>query len=150
MKLQLGLIILLLTCFGAQAQDDSRFEALEQLRVAFISEQLKLTVEEGQKFWPVYNDYHNERKGLEKASRNALRALNDSTAAASEEQIFQALKAQREFNVKIDDSFERYIRSSIAILGPKRTAALIKADLEFKRRVLQEIKDRRERGGFRR
>jgi len=149
MKKYITCFLLIIGLSSAQAQDDPRHEKIEQLRVAFISEQLQLTVEEGQKFWPLYNTYHRERKQLEKGSRNALRTLNDSTATVTEEQLLNALKAQREFHVKLDDSFERYIRGCIKILGAQRTAALIKADFEFKRRMVQELKDRRGRGAGR-
>lgn len=149
MKKYIALFLLSIGFITAYAQDDSRHEKIEQLRVAFISEQLKLTVEEGQKFWPLYNTHHSERKELEKGSRKALRALNDSTSTVTEDQLLAALKTQREIHVKLDDSFERYIRGCIKILGAQRTATLIKADFEFKRRMVQELKDRRGRGAGR-
>lgn len=149
MKKYITLFLLFIGFTAVWAQDDSRHERIEQLRVAFISEQLQLTVEEGQKFWPLYNTHHSERKELEKGSRKTLRALNDSTSTVTEDQLLSALKTQREIHVKLDDSFERYIRGCIKILGAQRTAALIKADFEFKRRMMQELKDRRGRGAGR-
>jgi hypothetical protein len=145
MKKYITLFLLFISFYASHGQDDERYEKLEQLRVAFISEQLQLTVDEGQKFWPLYNTYHSERKEFEKGSRKALRTLNDSTSTVTEAQLLGALKAQREFHVKLDDSFERYIRGCIKILGAQRTAALIKADFEFKRRMVQELKNRRGR-----
>lgn len=42
-------------------------DKIEALRIAFISQQLNLTPEEAQKFWPVYNAYRNESEGLHKS-----------------------------------------------------------------------------------
>lgn len=53
----------------AQGQPESNIqgnkgEKIEALRIAFISQQLNLNPQEAQKFWPVYNQYHNDLKTL--------------------------------------------------------------------------------------
>src|SRR4029077_4442534 len=41
-------------------------DKIEALRIAWISQQLNLTPEEAQKFWPVYNAYRNDLQTLRK------------------------------------------------------------------------------------
>jgi hypothetical protein len=43
---------------------------VEALKVAFITRQLNLSVEEAQKFWPVHNAYTNELKNARKDNMN--------------------------------------------------------------------------------
>ena len=54
----LGLFALFLPQLS-QAQDRIR-----ALKVAFITDKLKLTPEESEKFWPVYNQYEAEQKRI--------------------------------------------------------------------------------------
>ncbi len=49
------------------SNNQSAKDKIEALRIAFISQQLNLTPEEAQKFWPVYNAYRNESEGLHKS-----------------------------------------------------------------------------------
>jgi hypothetical protein len=45
--------------------NQSAKDRIEALRIAFISQQLNLTPEEAQKFWPVYNAYRSESESLQ-------------------------------------------------------------------------------------
>ncbi len=47
-------------------QQQSKQERLQALKVAFITKELKLTTEEAQQFWPVYNQYFDEIKQARK------------------------------------------------------------------------------------
>ena len=49
------------------SNNQSAKDKIEALRIAFISQQLNLTPEEAQKFWPVYNAYRSESEGLHKS-----------------------------------------------------------------------------------
>lgn len=51
---------------NAQPGKPEREEKIEKFKIAFITERLDLTVEEAQKFWPVYNQFNNEMKELRK------------------------------------------------------------------------------------
>jgi hypothetical protein len=50
------------------AQDGQGNEKIEQLKIAFITKHLKLTTDEAQKFWPVYNQYEAEKKQARKST----------------------------------------------------------------------------------
>lgn len=66
-------IILLCTSLQINAQDEAQASAdpnerakitqsLEALKVAFMTKELNLSIEEAQKFWPVYNGYTTDIK----------------------------------------------------------------------------------------
>lgn len=65
-----GIVILLIgitSILNAQPQSElTKKQAIESLKIAFLSRQLSLTPEEAQKFWPVYNQYDDEIKKLRK------------------------------------------------------------------------------------
>lgn len=66
------IIMIVLVALGTHAfaqplqnpETDNRGERIEALRIAFISQQLNLTPQEAERFWPVYNQFHNDLKTL--------------------------------------------------------------------------------------
>jgi hypothetical protein len=44
---------------NAQNGNGQRQEKIQALKIAFITQKLKLTPAEAEKFWPVYNQYNN-------------------------------------------------------------------------------------------
>lgn len=46
---------------GAHAQDGERIQAL---KIAYLTKKLDLSPEEAQRFWPIYNRYTDEIKGI--------------------------------------------------------------------------------------
>lgn len=73
------LFLLLLHGYFCAAQDD--FETgknLEAVRTAFITNQLKLSPEEAQRFWPVYNSYIQEVRKARKENPNDVVAQQEA------------------------------------------------------------------------
>jgi hypothetical protein len=51
------------------AQPAKRGEKIQALKIAYITQVVKLTPEEAQSFWPVYNKYFDEVKQAKKANK---------------------------------------------------------------------------------
>ena len=68
--------ILLLTLFllninyFCYSQVENRRNNIEAIQIAYLTRELSLSVEEAQKFWPVYNDYKDELLTVRKEARN--------------------------------------------------------------------------------
>lgn len=63
MKKFLFIAIFIITIsLQVDAQPQRKGERIEALKIAYITQALKLTVEEAQNFWPVYNTYTQEIK----------------------------------------------------------------------------------------
>jgi Spy/CpxP family protein refolding chaperone len=64
----MGFFSLVTLC--SMAQDTSRMhredmrKKMEAMESAYLTRELNLTPEEAQKFWPVYNQYKNEARGI--------------------------------------------------------------------------------------
>src|SRR4051812_6767456 len=76
-------IILALLSVGIFAQGGRFREKKEQLKavkVAFITEQLSLTSDEAEKFWPIYNAFDDKQFALRKEKLDAFRKRMDDDA----------------------------------------------------------------------
>jgi len=128
MKKIILIATLFLTAFtGVKAQDDNgpdggakRREKVKALYVAFITQKLNLTSDEAQKFWPVYNQYDNEIQGVRK-------------------DMPELEKQQTLLNIK-----KRYQDKFTGILGALRCEQFYKADGEFKQKLLDVIRKKRQ------
>lgn len=107
--------------FVAQAQDKKE-DALEALRIAFISKQLELTPAEAEKFWPVYNKYqgdlrrmmqeHREKKGGELDWEEKLLNMRkqykpEFTKCISEQKFDKLLRAERSWGDMLRKELQR-------------------------------------------
>lgn len=101
-------------------QAGSRVNA-EALKVAFVTRQLNLTVEEAQKFWPVHNNYMDE---LKKA-----RVENKDNELAFEE---KALAIRKKYNV----DFKKILNSD------ERANKVLKLEKDFNNMMRKELVER--------
>ncbi len=118
-----------LLVFSARAQNPK----VESLRVAYITEQLQLTPEEGQKFWPVYNQYRAEIKSLRQAYR----------LDASGEDESQLADKKFEFEEKKLALMKKYRPQIEQAIGARKFGMLITAEERFKGELLKRIQENR-------
>ncbi len=117
-------------------------DRLESRRVAYITQELDLTVEEAQAFWPVYNKYRDDRKAL----REQHGLIKDDNKQMKLADVF----AHDEKALELKKGFANQI---VDILGEERTLHLLTSERRFKERMIKGIQGRSERrgrrGGFR-
>ena len=145
----------MLTSMVAVAQPERRpgdfeekREKIEAIKVAFITEQIDLTIEESQSFWPVYNQMSDKEHDLRKAQRDAFGGLKDFENA-SDKEVEKAIMELADLSVDIEELRQSYLPKFIDIIGAKKTAKLMKAEKEFGKRLMERMKggDRRDREG---
>ena len=114
-------------------------DKVEEIRVNFISEQLKLTSSESDKFWPVYNEYNDKIKAIRKNLRQSFKKAPDELSDKEAEELYQLDLRSRQAEL---DVHKQYIEKIKAIIGAKKTVKLRVAEEEFKRKVMKAIKDK--------
>ena len=126
-KYLLILTILLGSLTAVKAQDDQpgddskKLERIKALYVAYITQQLNLSPEEAQKFWPVHTQFEAELKGV----RPELPELD---------------KQQSVLNIK-----KRYQENFNRILGSNRCERFFRMDGDFKRKLLDRVRNQNQR-----
>ena len=115
------------TLAKAQAPDqqppwasEQKQQDIEALKVAFISKELDLTPTEAEKFWPVYNQYSKELKGLNIGANN-----NDDVLDRDE---------------KVLNLRKRYKEQFAKLLGPQRMNRMFGAEGRFHQLLIKAIK----------
>ena len=135
------LTLALSTVFTNMKAQEDRKEQIEQLRVAFISEELSLSAEEAQVFWPVFNIFRDQRMEFEKDIRKSIRQLEEKTPL-SEQDVLRLNKKVSENRRSITRIEEQLIVDLMPILGPERTLKLMNIESNFKKRILKNRLER--------
>lgn len=115
-----------LSGFIVQAQEQrdpdpvKREQKIKALYVAYISQELKLTEAEAQKFWPVHSEFDNE-----------VRSVKMDLSELDRQQNVLNIKK------KYQDRFTR-------IIGVERTDAFFRSDAEFRKKLVERLKNMRQ------
>ena len=154
MKIIRIIIITVLLTYTAGAQnnpqkprsggDGPRKEQLESMKIGFITEKVNLTPEEAQVFWPVYNKYSDELKSIRKDRRENLMNARDNFDSMSDAEIEKAVDMEIAARSAEAEILKKYNPQFKKILPIRKVAKLYKAEEEFKRKLVEMIRERRD------
>jgi hypothetical protein len=102
--------------------DPKRAERIKALYVAYITQELNLTADEAQKFWPVHAQYEAELKVIKAEKKDELE------------------KQQAVLNVK-----KKYQANFIKVVGAERCNNFFKLHDGFKRKMFDRLKELRQK-----
>ncbi|MDB5198364.1 MAG: hypothetical protein JWO92_327 [Chitinophagaceae bacterium] len=106
----------------AQNDRENRFEKVQALKIAFITQKLELTTDEAQKFWPVYNRYEAEIRQMMMDNKGVGDAIEN------EEKLL---------NVK-----KKYKSEFTKVVGPAKTNTLFNSEKEFRSVLMRQLKNK--------
>ncbi|MFC7669829.1 hypothetical protein ACFQT0_22515 [Hymenobacter humi] len=113
-----------------------RLARLENAKIAFITNHVALTQDQAQKFWPLYNEFSDRRRILNRDGRLLRR---DITENMSDQQIRENFNQsftlrQQELNLE-KEYFEKFQK----VLSLKQVAQLFVAERDFTREVIKRV-----------
>lgn len=112
---------------------------IKALKTAFITEELSLTPEEAQKFWPIYNVFDEERFELHERRKKLLFEAENLEKLSDKE----AEKLLVQFEALEDDFMEnrqKSVENLLPVLGAKKLLLLKKAEDMFNRKLLKQFR----------
>jgi Skp family chaperone for outer membrane proteins len=129
----------------SKAQENHR-ERIQAYKTAYITQELDLSAQEAEKFWPIYNDYEKKmfsakilkvREEREKiAQQGGLDNLTDKQAKEALNHLFQNEKDQ----LKIKEALYKELDG---VLSPVKLLKLHKAESDFNKKLLSEFRKNR-------
>lgn len=133
-SLSIALLVSLAPATLAQESRQQRFERIETEKIAFITQQLELTPQEAQRFFPLYNNYRKELNVVLQSNRGSgnsrERSRMDELAA---ETAILAIK-------------KKYRSQYSEIVGTARASRFFEVEREFREKLVKELRRREGRG----
>lgn len=121
--LSITLLFSFLGAAMAQPPQD-REDKVKALYVAYITREINITADEAKVFWPVYDLYEGEIK----------------TAVSSNKEELEKQQAVLNIKKKFQDRFQK-------VIGSDRTNEFFVKDAEFRRRMIERLRDMRQKSG---
>jgi hypothetical protein len=118
-----------------QTPDKKARDKIEAARIAYITDQLQLTPEEAEKFWPIYREFSERRREIRQQQREA--AKNGGTQS-DQEAVEQQLNAkQKELDLEKD-----YSGRLLKVISAQKLRSLPQAERRFRQMILDQIQRR--------
>lgn len=140
------IVVLFITLITFGQDPGDRLERIKALRVAYISEKLDLTPEEAQRFWPVFNKFDDNMTALNKQKRQLMEKLRPENASNLSEKETTALMDQDDkLEDEIQNNRKQLVKNLQGVIPNQKIIMLRQIEVEFKQKLLNQIKNRRER-----
>ncbi|MEK6781317.1 MAG: hypothetical protein AABY93_06405 [Bacteroidota bacterium] len=145
-KLCIALFILLPALGFAQEEqeiipDPDARKKIEAARIALISERMGLTVEQAEKFWPVYHEFASKQGELRQQLKAARQQVETNNPDPKREE--ELLNLGFQLKQKGLDLEKDYSGRMLSIISAQQMLRLRGAEKEFNRMILNQLQQRR-------
>lgn len=142
MRTTLFAIMILFFSMQLMAQrhmDPKMIEVIKSKKVAFLTENVGLTSQEGQKFWPVYNELEKARMDLMDRKRDLEESTEDK--AVKSEDAYRKLAGEMVgVHLKEAKLIEEYNTKFLSILPAEKVVKLYRSERKFRSYLMQEMR----------
>lgn len=136
MNMKIRITLCLIFCIGTlYAQNGERIRAA---KVAFITNQLDLTVEESQQFWPIYNEMESKVQEIKQSVK-----ANTSLDLMNDEELENHLLGKLNGRKQEAEVHLEYYQRFREVLPIRKLAKLPGIENEFKQHVLKKMQEER-------
>lgn len=117
-------------------------ERIKAFRVAFFTDKLRLTPEESQQFWPLFNEFRDKAKAFRKDQRDA-KPIIDMTDAEADAYI-QDMLAAEEKEIALKREYYQKLRK---VISARKLALLPQTEKDFNKTLLERMREFKEKRG---
>lgn len=137
----LSLAALLLLASAAHAQSGGgrkgqRLGQLENAKIAFITTRISLTQDQAQKFWPLYNEFSDRRRELNRSGRLLRRDVTESMTDQQLRDNFTQAFSMRQQELNLEKEYFDKFQKAISL---RQVAQLFQAERDFTKEVIKRV-----------
>lgn len=145
---QIILSIILLSILSlqvnAQQPKAANREQLYQLKKEIYNKVLDLNETDQAKFWPVFNAYNDDLDDLKYQFKKQYRAKSRDANEWTEADYKEAVYSQLAFEQQKLDLKKKYVEKMLEVLPAAKVYLIPRAEAQYKKALLQKIKEKRE------
>jgi len=136
---------LIIIGFTAIAQNKNKQDArskLDAARIALITDRLGLTPEQAQQFWPIYNEYAEQRLSIQQEFRQLRKGMDMENL--TDEQGRKLVEARMTGKQKQLDLENRYSERLMKVINTRQLMSLKKAEDDFRAMIIRRLERRQQ------
>ena len=115
-------------------------DEIEAMKISFITKQVNLTPEQAQQFWPLYNQMQDELREIRKDRTGITDKPFDQQ---TNKEVESNIEAKLDKEQRLLDLKRKYINEFTEVISIKQVAKFLRAEEQFKRRLLSHISNRK-------
>ena len=144
-KFILPIILLFISTVSFSQDFKEKREKVKALKVAYITEQLELTTEEAQKFWPLYNAFDDKQSELRHEKMRSIldRFKPGNVEKLSEKDASNSLAQMEKIEEDLFNLKKKFIKDLQSVISAKKIIKLKKAEEDFNRELLKQMREKR-------
>ena len=144
-KILFPIIFLLVASLSFFQGFKEKREKVKALKVAYITEQLELTTDEAQKFWPIYNAFDEKQSELRHEKMRAIldRFKPGNVEKLSEKDASNSLAQMEKIEEDLFNLKKKFIKDLQGVISAKKIIKLKKAEEDFNRELLKQMREKR-------
>jgi len=134
-----AMLLIPLTEVVAQNQN---MDKLNSYRIAFFTKRLNLNSREAERFWPVYNEYQDQKTQIQVDKSIIIRNFNQNESTLTDNQI-------AELGDKLIESIEQELLLTVSfhkklkeVLPPAKVIRFHQVENQYKAQLLNELQNR--------
>ncbi|XOV67058.1 MAG: hypothetical protein ACFHU9_15640 [Fluviicola sp.] len=144
------LLVILLMAFSFDAysqpprgrkpgQRQQKKERVKQLKIAFFTEELDLSEDEAEKFWPIYNEMEEKVKVEKKKKISATNTIKNGFDTMSDAEIEAKMKEVLDARINEAELEKEYLVKIGDAIGFKKAAKVVSLEAQFKRELVKRL-----------
>ena len=133
--------LMLLCTTVANAKSGIKEDKLKAKKVAFFTQKLNLNSEEAEVFWPVYNEYQEQKENLFEQRKAIHEQFARSLHKMPNKEVEESLNKLMAISKDEATLLETYMTKFKDILPDKKVAQLFVVEEDYKRFLLQQIRN---------
>ena len=134
------LLIAISINISAQRRERHDWDKFRAEKISFLTENLELTPEEAQQFWPVYNLFEKERVELFETKRTIEKQFRDNSASFSDKEIIKLIDKMVAISQLEADLMKKYNNELLEVLPPQKVLILFNMEHEFRMHMLNKYR----------
>ena len=143
-------VLLILFSCSAMGQEPDRHEQRREkykaMKIAYYTENLELTPQEAEKFWPLYNELEANKREIRKLRRMRSSDPSQQATELSEEEAEKIIDKQMEARQKELDLDIKFHQDLKKILSANKILKFYITEVQFREYMLQKFREDRAEG----
>lgn len=145
-QLIISFTFLFLSLFTNAQIDKKTREKIRSLKIAFITDQINLTAKEAEQFWPIYNDFEENKHILRNKHRFKLKKLieeNGEIEAITEEEAKELVTLKLNSDKQLLEAEKEFTKKITKVISYKKMIKLQISEIEFGRNLMRKYRKMR-------
>jgi vacuolar-type H+-ATPase subunit I/STV1 len=138
------LVFLLLYPVMELSAQNQNFERFNTYKIGFFTKKLNLSSAEAEKFWPVYNEYQNQKTRLQVEKGITIRTFNQNESTLSDKEI-TALGDKLIAIISEESALAVTLHKKLKeVLPPAKVIRFYQAENQYKQQLLNELQGKQQ------